>query len=206
MQSAPDLAKELGTDGLRLLLKIMCDAYYALKKNRFVLDTTPEDVITEEWFLKIQDRSQGLSVKPIPQKQDPTKGKKRGKAPTIDFCFRHERFSESYLGAECKLLDEGSSKHLREYMSDKRGIGRFLDGRYAYHSSVGAMVGYVRVGNPKNVAKSVRKSMSKFPDKPRMIKDKPIVSFEDIYKSRHTRTSGKSPFKIFHLFYAFRAH
>lgn len=203
--AAPDLAKMLGLEGIRYLLEIMCDAYFDLLKSGFVHEDTLENCITEEWFVKIQIRYQKashISVIPFHQKSDPTKGKKGKLSPTIDFCFRDQYFPQSYFGTECKLMDEGNNVHLREYLKEN-GVGRFLDGRYASNSSVGAMVGYVKVGNPKIVANEVARLLSCLSDKPKMMKVKPIKSFEDIYDSHHKRSYGISPFQIFHLFYEF---
>lgn len=201
---APDLAKELGQAGIRSILNLMCEAYVDLLNSRFVQNNTSEDEITEEWFVKIQCRYQRskLSVVPIHQKQDTSKGIPGKRSPTVDFCFRHNFFQESYFGAECKLLDEGSHKYLKEYVN-RNGIGRFLDGRYSSTSSAGAMVGYVRVGHPGAVAKKVAKSISLLPGNTHMKKTMMIRNFKYIYESRHIRTSGVSPFQIFHLFYAF---
>ena len=100
-------------------------------------------------------------------------------------------------------MDEGNRRHLTEYVNEN-GIGRFLDGRYASNSSAGAMVGYVRVGDPVMVANGVARRILARPTKPKMIKAEPVKTFQDIYDSSHERSSGISPFKIFHLFFAFR--
>ena len=186
----------------------MCDAYFDLLKSEFVRHNTPEDDITEQWFVHITLRWQNAShvaiaVVPIQQKRDSTKGKKGKIPPTIDFCFRDRHFPQSYFGAECKLMDERCKEHLGGYVG-KNGMGRFLDGRYASQSSAGAMIGYVRVGDPEMVAQDVAKCVSSLPGKPRMKKARPLRHFEDIYDSHHERAYGISPFCIFHLFYAFR--
>lgn len=204
---APDLAKVLGLQGIRQLLQIMCDAYFDLLKSGFVRPNTPEDDITEQWFVHIMLRWQkashiAITVIPIPQKRDSTKGKKGKIPPTIDFSFRDRHFPQSYFGAECKLMDGGCREHLGRYVGQK-GMGRFLDGRYASQSSAGAMIGYVRVGDPEMVVRDVVKCVSNLPGKPRVKKTKPLRGFKDISESHHKRSYGISPFCIFHLFYAF---
>lgn len=203
-QNAPDLARELGQAGLSSILTLMCKAYVDLLNSRFVHKSTSEDEITEEWFVKIQYlyKDSNLSIIPVHQKQDLIKGRPGKRSPTIDFCFRDRFFSESYFGTECKLLDEGNKKHATAYVSNN-GIGRFLDGRYSSKSSAGAMVGYVRVGNPEKVAKEMAKRISLLSDKRYMRKKRMVKNFKHIYESRHKRTSGVSPFQIYHLFCGF---
>ncbi|MBI5492404.1 MAG: hypothetical protein HY893_05680 [Deltaproteobacteria bacterium] len=179
-QHAPDLAKQLGADGIRCLLKLMCEAYHELLASGFVQKDTPENTINEQWSAYIimkWRQNQSISVIPIPQKEDLTRGKKGKRSPTIDFCFRAELYPESYFGAECKLLDEGNKKHIHEYLSDKNGIGRYLDGRYGAKSSAGAMVGYIRVGKSTNVIKDLSGKISTLSGKPRNGKRKACRNF-----------------------------
>lgn len=202
---APDLAKILGQRGLITLIELMCEAYFDLLGSDFVKHNTPENDITEEWYVKIilkYRKIPDLAVVPIHQKEDPTTGKKGKLSPTIDFCFRDQFFSQSYFGAECKVMDEGNSRHITEYVNEN-GIGRFLDGRYASNCSAGAMIGYVRVGNPVTVANGVASRILTLPGRPKMLKAEPVKAFQDIYDSLHERFRGISPFKIFHLFFAF---
>lgn len=208
-RKAPDLAKEVGPSGIRQLLQLMCDAYHDLLESDYVKTNTPENEITEQWYIYILAQwrripSFSVKITPIHQKEDPTKGKRGKRFPTIDFCFRADYFPESYFGAECKLLDEGNRRHLLEYAS-KNGIGRFIDGRYSSKSSAGAMVGYIRVGCAEKCACDVRSCISKLPNTPKLMKVEPIGRFKDIYESLHRRTSGVSPFKIFHSFYTFES-
>lgn len=205
---APDLAKILGHRGLITLIELMCEAYFDLIGSDFVKADTPENDITEEWYVKIVLKYQKrphLAVVSVHQKADPTTGRKGKLSPTIDFCFRDQFFPQSYFGSECKLMDEGNSRHLTEYVNEN-GIGRFLDGRYSSNCSAGAMVGYVRVGDPVMVANGVAKRILTLPGRPKMIKAEPVKACQDIYDSSHERSSGISPFKIFHLFFAFSAN
>ena len=201
---APDLACILGPEGLRSLLEIMCMAYFDLLDSGFVKINTSENEITEEWYVKItvRCRSSDISVIPIHQKEDPTKGKKGKISPTIDFCFRDEFYPQSYFGAECKLLDQDNNKHLKEYVGHN-GMGRFLDCRYGSNSSAGVMIGYIRIGDPKIVSFNVEKLILSLSDKPKFVNEKPVKTFKEIYKSIHQRSECISPFTFFHMFYAF---
>ena len=99
---APDLAKILGHRGLITLIELMCEAYFDLLGSGFVKADTPENDITEEWYVKIvlkYQRKPHLAVVPFHQKSDQTKGKKGKLSPTIDFCFRDQYFPQSYFGA-----------------------------------------------------------------------------------------------------------
>ena len=203
-----DLAKRLGITGIRKLLTIMTDAYHDLCNKTCVRADSSEPSITEEWFVQIQKRwrpEDAFGLVPIPEKQDTHKAKKKGRPPTVDFCFRDEFFPQSYFGAECKLLDQGSSNHLKAYLDDKKqkGIGKFLHGKYASCTGAGAMVGYVRRGDCNVVARDVAKGMRLLPGKPTLKRSEPLPRFDQLYESRHARSSSVSPFQCFHLFFAF---
>lgn len=201
-----DIAKCLGEQGIRHLLMLLTNAYHNLYARKWVKADSSEDSITEEWFIHIQGRwssNRAFGLVPIHQKQDKEKAKSRGRAPTIDFCFRHQFFPQSYFGAECKLLDQGSRKHLDAYLNDKEGIGRFVNGRYAAHTSAGAMVGYVRCGDCDEVVKNVAYGLKQLNGNPELMKSRPLPAFDHLYESEHRRNFGVSPFLCYHLLFAF---
>ena len=203
-----DLAEELGQDGIRKLLSLMCDAYHDLRTAGCITASMQEPAITEEWSVQIQVRwrqQSNISLVPVLEKRDTHKAKRRGRAPTIDFCFRDRMFNEreSYFGAECKLLDEGSTKHLKAYLDENEGIGRYLTGKYAARTGAGAMVGYVRTGDPKVVASELTEALKKLDGKPTLAKSPSLLQFDDLYESTHERTDGVSPFQCFHVLFGF---
>ena len=184
----------------------MSDAYLELRLRKYVTGFSSEDTITEEWFIHIQEicrQSPAISLHPIQQKQDTTKAKTCGKPPTIDFCFRDEFESQSYFGAECKLLDEGNTTLLNAYLDLVKGIGRFLDGRYATHTGAGAMVGYVRSGDCGAVAKSISECIQDLEGKPTLRKSQPLENFDQLYESRHNRKLPIADFLCYHLLFGF---
>lgn len=201
-----DIAKELGSAGLTCLLQLMADAYQDLKARQCIRADSSEPSITEEWVVLIEQRwKQAPTVSYIPfhEKQDATKAKPRGRRPTVDFCFRDGFDSRVYFGAECKLLDEGDRKHLRAYLDDTDGIGRFLDGRYSAHSSAGAMVGYVRAGSCDRVAASLGKAIQNLGGRPKLSESRPLSGFDHLYESQHTRTCQVAEFLCYHLLFGF---
>lgn len=201
-----DLAKRLGSQGIRRLLTLLTNAYRDLYDRQWVRADSPEDRITEEWFIHIQKRwksDSACGLIPVPQKADAGKARPRGRPPTIDFCFRDEFFPESYVGTECKLLDEGCKEHLNAYLDDKEGIGRFIKGKYAACTGAGAMVGYVRRGDSNVVARDIAHGMEQLDGSPVRRKSDALAEFEQIYESEHVRSSGISPFLCYHLLFAF---
>jgi len=201
-----DIAKRLGEQGIRRLLTLLTNAYHDLYARKWVKADSSEDSITEEWFVHIQVRwssNRAFGLVPIHQKQDREKAKSRGRAPTIDFCFRDKYFPQSYFGAESKVLDQGSRKYLDAYLDEEEGIGRFLNGRYSAHNSAGAMVGYVRRGDCGMVSKDVGSELHKLKDNPILKKSTPLPGFDYLYESQHNRDVGISPFICYHLFFAF---
>jgi hypothetical protein len=201
-----DIAKRLGEQGIRHLLTLLTNAYRDLYARQWVTADSPEDSITEEWFVHIQSRwssNHAFGLVPIHQKQDRSKAKSRGRAPTVDFCFRDKFFQRSYFGAECKLLDQGSRKHLNAYLGDKEGIGRFVSGQYSSNTGAGAMVGYVRRGDCCIVAKDVSSEIKRLKGNPTLKKSRPLPDFDHLYESQHNRDNGVSPFLCYHLFFVF---
>lgn len=201
-----DIAKELGPDGIRKLLVIMTDAYRDLCGKRLIAADSVEDQITEEWHICVQKRcmtENAFGLSPIPQKRDTHKAKRRGRPPTIDFCFRDEFDEQSYFGAECKLMDQGSKRHLNAYLDADEGIGRFLGGKYAAYASAGAMVGYVRQGDCNAVAADIARGMKHLDGTPRLKEAPPLPPFDQLYQSKHTKHADGSPFECFHLLFAF---
>ena len=204
--ASQDLAKELGQDGIRRILRLMSDAYHGLRARGIITASMQEDEITEEWVVDIKLRwrqEPNIQLVPIQQKRDAHKAKRRGKPPTIDFCFRDRLFPESYFGAECKLLDEGSNTYMKAYLDEKEGIGRYLSGRYAARTGAGAMVGYVRTGDPKTVARDLALAIKEMGGKPELETSPPLPDFDDLYESTHKRTDGVSPFRCFHMLLGF---
>ena len=201
-----DLAKQLGRDGVRNLLRLLSDAYRDLYARRCVQVNSPEDWITEEWFVCIQarwKREPDVGLIPVIQKQDRRMAAPRGHPPTIDFCFRDTLVREAYFGAECKLLDEGCREHLKAYLDDEQGIGRFLTARYGASTSAGAMVGYVRRGQSPGVGGTLADAIRQLRGTPRLRKSAPLPHFDQVYESTHHRRRGVSPFLCFHLLFAF---
>jgi hypothetical protein len=201
-----DLAKRLGSQGIRALLTLLVSAYQDLHDRQWVKADSPEDRITEEWFVHILKRWRSDSachLIPIPQKADPQRAKLRGRPPTIDFCFRDEFFPESYFGAECKLLDQGCREHLTAYLDDREGIGRFITGKYATNTGAGAMVGYVRRGDPHAIANDVASAMKRMDGSPALKESRTLPAADYVYESTHQRTTGISPFLCYHLLFAF---
>lgn len=203
-----DIVKELGSAGVACILQLMADAYQDLKTRQYVQPDTSEDTITEEWFVHIQLRwrqKPTISCIPVHQKQDPTKSKARGKSPTVDFCFRDCFDYRSYFGAECKLLDAGNATHLNAYLDDTRGIGRFVDGRYAAYAGAGAMVGYVRSGRCDDVVASLRGAIHALSGRPKLKKSRPLSGCDHLYESEHLRSCEVPEFLCYHLLLGFAA-
>ena len=190
------------------LLSLLCTAYRDLHARRIVRATSSEDTITEEWFVHICLRwrqADCFGLVPVQQKQDKTRAKPVGRPPTIDFCFRDVFSRESYFGVECKLLDEGNHGHLKAYLDDSEGMGRFLSGKYAASTSAGSMVGYVRRGACSVVARELAKGVVGLKERPKLEKSSLIPDFGQLYQSKHDRSFGQSPFLCFHLLLAFES-
>jgi hypothetical protein len=197
-----DLAQELGLSGIMTILGIMCEAYKNLRVYRKVTPEMNEPEITEELFIELGLiwKKTNLPLIPLPEKPD-RKGKIRGRAPTIDFCFRHRWYPNSYFGAECKILEEKNKKLYDLYI--KEGVYRYLSGKYGENCSAGSMIGYVRIGNTAEIINEVKIRVIKLPENSEMRQADSIGRFTEHYQSVHERKVGRSPFHIHHLFFSF---
>jgi len=204
MGSPEDLAKELGPDGITTLLSRICEAYENLYASGKVVCTMSEPEITEELFFELLDvwfDKGPRSLKPIPEKSHgKRKNGKKGKTPTIDFCFRTWD-PNSYFGAECKLLKENNSELYKLYVDE--GVNRYLSGKYGEKCSVGSMIGYIIIGNTAESINKVKIRVDKLPNISNMKKSDSINGFTNHYKSVHGRKVGNTPFHIHHLFFSF---
>ena len=160
-----------------------------------------EPDIAEELFIEIQQvwkESKGkTSLIPIPEK--PTRGgkKRRGKPPSIDFCFRDKWNKESYFGVEYKLLKEDNT-HYKKYV--KEGVNRYLGKKYSKNCFIGSMIGFVVTGNFVKIIEGVKKKVDEVSDLKRSYQ---IDGFDEHYESKHTRYVDSSLFLIHHLFFSF---
>ena len=204
MGSPEYLAKELGTDGIRTLLSRVCEAYENLCDNGTVTDTMSEPEITEELYVELLDvwfDKGPRSLKPIHEKSHgKRKNGKKGKTPTIDFCFRVKWDPNSYFGAECKVLKENSTSY---DLYIKKGVNRYISGKYGEKCSAGSMIGYIIIGNTAKIINEVKIKVDELSNISNIKKSDSINGFTDHYKSVHGRKVGNTPFHIHHLFFSF---
>ncbi len=202
--SPEDLAKKIGFNGVMHFVSIVCEAYEILYASGKIKYTMSETQITEELFIEVEgvwwDRGP-KSIRPIHEKSHGRSESGRGKSPTIDFCFRDCWNMESYLGAECKLLEQDNNTRYKDYIEG--GIDRYLTGRYGKKCSAGMMIGYILNGNSPMIISEVRNLVDRASCNSKMILSISINGFKEHYESVHERKLGVSPFDIHHLFFCF---
>ena len=200
-----DFAKELGYEGIMNLLRIICEAYKNLLAREKINSTAEETAITEELYVEIYKicKSSNVSLIPIHEKSHERKEEGRGRTPAIDFCFRDDWERDSYFGAECKRLEENNPRLCDLYI--KNGICRYLSGKYGEKCSAGSMIGYILMGNTKNVIDEVKIKVNNLPNIfSKMQKAEDVNNwFTEHYTSIHDRETVISPFQIHHLFFSF---
>ncbi len=197
------LSQELGEEGVLVLLKIICKAYYRIKEKNIITATMSEPEITEELYFELLEvwKNAGISsFRPIHEKSHGRRKKGRGKTPTIDFCFRIEWDPHIYFGSECKLLKENDIALYNRYI--QKGMKRYLKCRYGKKFPDGSMVGYIVEGDIATVIQEIKIRVNEISIGD-MRKIKKIKSFNGYYKSEHRRACGHSPFSIHHLFLSF---
>ena len=201
-----DLAEELGSDGIRTILIIICEAYKILLIIGKVKSEMNETRITEELFIELQAvmrtaEYRNHSLYPIHEKSHDRNGKGRGKTPTIDFCFRDRWVRDRYFGAECKLLKENYKTLYDDYVAG--GVCRYLTWKYSENCSIGLMIGYITSGNTGEIISEVKNRVDKTYNVSKMEKSDTINGFTGHYTSVHEREVGNTPFHIHHLFFSF---
>jgi hypothetical protein len=201
-----DLAEELGSDGIRTILIIICEAYKNLRRFGKVSSAMNETRITEELCIELQvvmrtEEYRYFPFYPHPEKSHDRKGKGKGSTPTIDFCFRDRWVRDRYFGAECKLLKENYRTLYDDYVAG--GVCRYLTGKYSENCSIGSMIGYITSGNTGEIISEVKNRVDKTRNVSKMEKSDPINSFNEHYKSAHKREVDFSIFHIHHLFFSF---
>ena len=135
----------------------MRDGYFNRISRNHDFARMSENTITEEWIVHVQQRWRvsriPSSIVPIHEKPDTSKASKRGKPPTIDFCFRSEWNKQSYFGAECKLVEADNKRLCDEYV--EQGMKRYINQKYRPEYLEGAMIGYVRTSACCDIATEI---------------------------------------------------
>ena len=116
-----------------------------------------EPEITEELIVELSDVWANKGPRSLRIIHEKSHGKrkdgKKGKTPTIDFCFRTVWDPESYFGVECKLLKEENNTY-KQYVYE--GMTKYIDGRYGKKCPAGSMVGYILCGGRVNIINGVK--------------------------------------------------
>jgi len=200
-----DLAKKLGRNGIVEILAIMWLGYDDLRADGIVSIRMKEDEITEAWFIRLckrwyaENRASRINLAPVTQHGDDTKAFPKGSPPTIDFCFREWRTSNSYFGAECKNLYHHDSKHIQRYVDT--GVKHYISGRYGSGSTTSTMIGYVLSGKAVEIADELRDTIGVI--KPLLNLSRDITSKDAQYKSQHLRIPDKEIIMLYHLLFDF---
>lgn len=204
-----DIARRLGSGGLKEILEVMWLAYHDLKADGIISANYYEDEITQEWFIKLYHRwtidnraaRVKLSLTPINQYTDDTMAKPRGKSPTIDFCFRAWKKDDGYFGAECKNLYADNHAKSKRYV--EKGVKHFISGYYSSKSSVSAMIGYVLLGTVPEIVNELSPIVND--TVPNQNLSRELLVPDPQYKSIHIRTSDHQQITLHHLFFRFAA-
>lgn len=199
-----ELLDELGPSGIKSLLELMCDAYFDLRGEKKDFSTMGENEITEEWVIHVMQRWRRslvpLSIIPIHEKQDRSSAGRRGRPPTIDFCFRARWDKESYFGAECKLIEADNKGLCDEYV--EQGMKRYISGKYGPRHPEGAMIGYVRRTNCNAVVDEICARVSAFESDVDLEKSQELHPFDEYYLSTHQKPRSTTIFRIHHLLFS----
>lgn len=202
--SPEQLASQIGPNNDLQILKVVIFSHIALREEKVVDESWPEDKITRELCVRIHIyiTENGINTIPIHQYPIYLKKEKMGRPPTIDFVFR-KGFEEShYLGFECKIVDDKKDTSIRDYIDE--GMNRFLSGKYAKNEKVGGMVAYLINSDLLNcVAKINEKVIDKLGIEDCLTEMCLIREFNGLYTSKHKRVELFNYFRIYHIFMFF---
>lgn len=204
-----DIAKRLGSGGIKEILEVMWLGYLDLKYDNTIRVSSLEDEITQEWYIKVYTRWTmenrasriALHIIPVNQYADDTMAQGKRKFPTIDFCFRAWQKEEGYFGVECKNLYKKNNSKIKRYIDT--GVEHFITGYYCSKSSVSAMIGYVLSGDIPDIAQRLKEMMAK--THPEQNLSRELLVAEPQYSSVHIRTTDNQKITIHHLFFDFVA-
>lgn len=199
-----ELLDELGPDGVKILLELMRDAYFDLQNEKKDFIAMGENEITEEWVVQVMQRWRKSmvpsSIIPIHEKQDRSSAGRRGRPPTIDFCFRDQWDKKSYFGAECKLVEANNKGLCDEYVDE--GMKRYIIGKYNPKHQEGAMIGYVRQTSCSAVVDEICVRVSVFESGVELEKSQELLPFDEYYLSTHQKLKSATTFRIHHLLFS----
>ena len=162
-QQAADWFEEAG-------LKLVAAALEALSRAGGIREEYHEDEISvllqEELNRRIRRQQLSFSVvyqsQVIDAEDVRARRMKAKEAPTVDLAlYRNAAEGDVHLSIEAKVLVEQPlrswerSKQAQRYVQE--GMRKFVDGRYARGASMGVMLGYVRIGIPRNLVKDINR-------------------------------------------------
>ena len=168
-----------------------------------------EDQITSELYLQILYVWKAVSKESLsgfaPQSQLPVypKKSKRGKAPSIDFAFRHGYEDRIYFAFECKRVDHTKNSLISGYI--KEGILRFINEVYSTSVSRGGMIGYLFSDTVGVAVEAINEKIKdKLSQNDCLIqKANALDDFQNLFFSQHIRSNLGDSFGIYHLFFVF---
>ena len=199
-----DFASKLGPLGVKKLLNLIYLAYIRLNESGKIKIQMNENEITEELYnelLGIWFENGDFSIRPIHEKPIKKEGKGPGKSPAIDFCFRDEWDSHAYFGSECKKLENSNKRRFDDYIVG--GVCRYLSNTKNKKCSEGSLISYVVNGNMLKIVSEIKSRVDNVHCFLKMERTDEIGGFSEQYRSSHARITNKSPFLIYHLFFAF---
>jgi hypothetical protein len=210
---ANDLREELFPDWLAPeILELLVGTWETFQRPT---DDEDEPKITNRFVVALQRerrrRHLQFSVRPHDidlEGLDPATGKGYVE---IDICIRSSSYEDRcYFGIEAKKLNttgpDGKWRSQAGEYAGKKGMGCFIDGRYAGYQCEGAMVGYVMDGDCPKAKRHISKAIDKRAGDLRVPKPCPLRPTEalsgntDAFETRHSLDRGE--FTIYHVLLA----
>jgi hypothetical protein len=144
-----EIASEWSGDFSNRLIQHVFDGYKLLMERDLLESSAQEREITQLLCIRIQQRVTGYEPYVLVHEpyEKETQLTPSAQPPTPDFAFVSTYKPKFVWAFEAKPLSNEAD--LKAYLDDLRN--EFLTGRYSPFSKEGAMVGYLRSGNPEKV-------------------------------------------------------
>ena len=201
----PEEASGISTDVEQTMLELVVDGFKEWERSGFKRFRNREEHYTARLAKCMKDVNDNSSFRVQPEYHDFTDEMQEGdedsrKAPHIDIVIFPYTEQDVFLSIECKRLKENDLTRL--YVV--KGVDRFVTGKYGRTSAVGAMVGYVLEGTPKEIVNRINIQIEKHQrmgHEHRMGLANPIHWLQSVYKSNHVCSEPFPRIRLTHLLF-----
>lgn len=183
---------------LALILKPLVESCNIVRRRDGNVVNYEENVITQNlvWYLKNE-----TSISSWYQKRTIDIVMRPKEQVAIDNVYEPDiKFTLGnmlWMQVEAKRIYEKENWSTSEYLSNERGIGRFISGKYSENERFAGMLGYVQNGDFQIILQAVKNGIENM-----CKKYEDVTEIDNCMLSVHARV-GNEDISIYHLFFYF---